>query len=141
MAGVWLTGCVHSSSGSAYTHGQARQAMDVSYGTVLSVRPVRIEGTRSGAGTVIGGVAGAVGGSQIGGGRGRVWSGLGGAAVGAIAGTAVEELATGERGIEITVRLDDQHVIAVVQSADEMFQPNERVCVLHGADGVTRVQH
>ena len=49
-----LSGCPASMSASSYTRDQARSAQDVQYGTVQSVRSVRIEGTKSGAGTLAG---------------------------------------------------------------------------------------
>lgn len=43
-------------------------------------------------------------------------------------------------GLEITVKLDNGELRAIVQEADEMFQPGERVRLL-SSGGVTRVTH
>jgi outer membrane lipoprotein SlyB len=109
-------------------------------GVVESVRQVRIEGTKtpigSGAGAVVGGVAG----SNVGGGSGRAVGAILGAVGGGLAGAAVEEGVTRRAGLEITVRLDSGRIIAVTQEADEAFAIGERVRVLTGG-GVTRVSH
>ena len=51
-AGLVLSGCPASMSGSAYSRGQVREAQDVQLGYIDNVRPVLIEGTQSGVGTV-----------------------------------------------------------------------------------------
>lgn len=135
-----LTGCASSRSGEVYSRDQARRTQTVQLGTVEFVKEVRIEGTKSGIGTVGGGIAGGVAGSTIGGGRGSTLAALGGAAVGAIAGTFAEEKLTKNDGLEITVKLDNGSVIAVVQEADVLFAPGDRVRVLTGPDGTTRIE-
>jgi outer membrane lipoprotein SlyB len=135
-----LTGCASSRSGEVYSRDQARRTQTVQLGTVEFVKEVQIEGTKSGLGTVGGGIAGGVAGSTIGGGRGSTLSALGGAAVGAIAGTLAEEKLTKKKGLEITVKLDNGAVIAVVQEADVLFAPGDRVRVLTGTDGTTRIE-
>ena len=44
-------------------------------------------------------------------------------------------------GLEITVQLDNGRMLAVTQAADEPFYPGDRVRVLTGYDGTTRVAH
>jgi outer membrane lipoprotein SlyB len=56
-----------------------------------------------------------------------------------VAGQAIERKITEEEGLEITVRLDSSSTIAVVQAHDLLFTPGERVTVLFGPDGSTRV--
>jgi outer membrane lipoprotein SlyB len=134
-----LSGCASSRSGEVYSRDQARRAQTVQLGTVESVKPVRIEGTKSGLGTVGGGVVGGVAGSTIGSGAGSTLAALGGAIVGAVAGTAGEEAVTRKNGLEITVKLDTGTMLVVVQEADVAYAPGDRVRVLTGPDGVTRV--
>jgi outer membrane lipoprotein SlyB len=137
-----LSGCASSKSGDAYERRQARTVQDVQGGTVESVRPVLIEGTKSGVGTAAGGVAGAVIG-RGGSGRsdiGRAVGGVAGAVVGGVAGAAAEEGFTRERGYEIIVRLDGGRLIAVTQSGHEEFNPGDKVHIIQG-QGVTRVTH
>ena len=63
-----------------------------------------------------------------------------GAVLGGLGGAAVEETATRNKGVEITVKLDSGRLIAVTQSADETFRVGDRVRVLSGG-GTTRVSH
>lgn len=140
VAGALSTGCMTTSrSGEVYTRDQARRTQTVQMGTVESVKNVRIEGTRSGIGAIAGGVAGGVIGSTIGGGTGTRLATLGGAAAGAAGGHLAEERMTRRDGLEILVNLDNGTTIAVVQEADVMFYPGDRVRVLTGSDGTSRV--
>ena len=116
-AGLVLSGCPASMSGSAYSRDQARQAQEVQLGRVQSVRQVMIEGTKSGVGAVSG------------------------AALGGLAGSAIEEGVTRQPGLEITVRLDNGRTLAVTQAADEPFYVGDRVQVLTSYDGTARVTH
>jgi len=133
-------GCATSKSGGAYTREQTRQEMVVRNGVVESVREVQIEGTKSGIGPGAGAVVGGIGGSNIGGGKGQVVGAVIGAVVGGVAGAAIEEGATRKTGLEITVRLDNGQLTAVVQEGDEAFRAGDRVRLLSGAGG-TRVTH
>jgi outer membrane lipoprotein SlyB len=137
---AFLGACASSNSGGAYTRGQTRQVQTVKMGTVESVRLVKIEGTGSPVGTGAGAVIGGVAGNSMGGGRGRAITTVLGAVVGGVAGAAAEEGITRKDGFEITVQLDKGDMIAIVQEADEEFQPGDRVRVLEGG-GVTRVTH
>jgi outer membrane lipoprotein SlyB len=135
-----VSGCASSRSGEVYSRDQARQAQTLQLGTVEFVKNVQIEGTKSGIGTTAGGVAGGVAGSTIGHGAGSTLAAVGGAIAGAVVGTAGEEAVTRRDGLEITVRLDNSDVIAVVQEADVLFQVGDRVRILTGSDGTTRVE-
>lgn len=135
-----LTSCASSRSGQVYSRDQARQGMRVSYGTVREVREVQIEGTQSGVGAVAGGVTGGVLGSMVGGGRGRALGAVVGALGGAAGGALAEEAVTKKNGLEITVELDTGEVLSIVQEADMSFYAGERVRVLQGQDGSSRVQ-
>ncbi|MBS4098664.1 MAG: glycine zipper 2TM domain-containing protein [Sulfuricella sp.] len=135
-----LGGCASSLSGSAYSPGQTRHAMEVKMGVVESVRQVQIEGRQSGAGTVAGAVIGGVAGSNVGGGKGSIIGSVLGAVAGGVAGSAIEGGMNKKNGLEITVKLDDGRLIAVTQEADEIFRSGERVRLLTGS-GTTRVSH
>ena len=138
VVGVLIAGCASSNSSDVYSRDQVRRTQTVQLGTVQAVRSVRIEGTKSGVGTVAGAVAGGVAGSTIGAGSGRTLAALGGAALGAVGGTVAEEQITKKTGLEITVKLDGGSTIAVVQEADVMFSVGERIRVLTSG-GITRV--
>ena len=135
-----VAGCATSKSGDVYTRDQARREMLVRSGVVESIREVTMEGTKSGVGGLAGAAVGGGAGSQIGGGNGQIVGAIFGALLGGLAGSAIEESATKKNAQEITVRLDNGQLIAVVQEAGEYFNPGERVRVLSG-DGSTRVTH
>lgn len=139
LAVLAMAGCA-SQSASTYSREQALQEMNVRMGVVESVRPVTIAGTKSpigaGAGAAVGGIAG----STVGQGRGSNVGAIVGAVAGGVAGASMEEAATKQNGIEITLRLDNGTYIAVTQVADEVFNPGERVRILSGG-GATRVTH
>lgn len=139
-AALVLTGCPASMSGGAYSRDQARQVQEVQMATVESVREVMIEGTKTPVGPAAGAAVGGIAGSTMGQGRGSTVGAIVGAVAGGLAGAAVEEGATRQKGLEITVKLDNGRMIAVTQAADEPFKPGERVRVLTGG-GVTRVTH
>jgi len=135
-----LAACASSNSGSVYSRDEARRVQTVKTGTVESLRTVKLEGTKSGVGTAAGAVVGGVAGSTVGHGKGSVVAAVVGAVVGGIGGAAAEEGITRKDGIEITVKLDSGSLVAVVQEADEQFQPGERVRLLESG-GTTRVSH
>lgn len=132
-------GCA-SQSGSTYSREQALHEMTVRMGVVESARAVTIDGTKSpigaGAGAAVGGIAG----STVGQGRGSSVGAILGAVAGGVAGAAIENSATKQNGIEITIKLDNGTYIAVTQAGDEEFKPGERVRILSGS-GATRVTH
>ncbi len=137
---LFLAACASSQSGSVYSRDEARKAQTVRMGVVESVRTVRIEGTKSPVGTVAGGAVGGIAGSSVGHGRGSAAAAVVGAVVGGLAGAAAEEGLTRKDGLEITVKLDNGTLVAVVQEADEQFQPGERVRLIESG-GTTRVSH
>jgi outer membrane lipoprotein SlyB len=138
VAAIALAGCASSKSGSVYSRQDARQEQTVRMAVVESVRSVSIEGTQSGIGAVAGGVAGGIGGSAVGSGRGAAVAAVAGAVAGGLLGAAAEEGLTRQEGVEITVRLDNGELRAIVQAADEVFKPGDRVRLL-SVNGQTRV--
>ncbi len=129
-----------SRSGSVYKRDQARAVQRVELGIVEHVREVRIEGTKSGLGAAIGSVVGGIAGSEVGHGSASDIATVLGAAGSGAAGAAAEEAATRQKGLGITVELDNGRLIAITQSADEPFNVGDRVCALSG-QGITRVTH
>lgn len=140
ILGAALVGCAPGQGGATYSRTQARAEHTVRMGTVESVRPVKIEGTRSGIGGGAGAVVGGIGGSTIGHGRGSAAAAVVGAVIGGVAGQAAEELGTRRSGVEVTVKLDNGNFVAITQEADETFEPGERVRIVSGG-GVSRVTH
>ena len=137
-----LGGCASNLSGDSYSRDEARRVQTVRMGTIESLRPVKIEGTKTpiggGAGAIVGGVAG----SAVGGGRGSIVAAVIGAVAGGLAGSAAEEGLTRTQGVEITVREDDGSMRAYVQQVqqNEIFRVGERVRIMT-VDGTSRVTH
>ena len=131
LLALTLAGCASSLDGGTYGRGEARSAMNVQYGTIQSIRPVRIEGTKTPIGPIAGAAVGGIAGSGVGGGRGQSIATVLGAVAGGAAGAAVEEGVTRRAGLEISVRLDSGRDLAVVQEdGGEGFQPGQRVRVV-----------
>ena len=136
-----VSGCAtQSSSGSVYSSQQARQEQTVRMGVVESVREVTIEGSKGPVGTIAGGAIGGIAGANIGGGRGSTVGSILGAVAGGVAGQAIERNVTQKKGVEITVRLENGELRAIVQETDETFRSGERVRLVSGG-GITRVTH
>jgi outer membrane lipoprotein SlyB len=107
--------------------------------TVLSVRPVTVEGSQSGIGAGAGAVAGGVAGSTIGGHREGLVGGVLGAVVGGVIGNAVERGTTRENAVEIVVQLRNGELRAFVQAVgNEIYRPGDPVVLVTTA-GRTRV--
>lgn len=139
LVALLLGACASSKSGDVYTRDQARREMTVRKGIVESVRPVRMEGTKSGVGAMAGAAVGGVAGSSVGGGKGQIVGAVIGAVAGGLAGSAVEEGVTRKEALEITVELDGGRMIVVVQEAvPGEFRAGAPVRVLSG-QGETRV--
>lgn len=137
---LFVAACASSNSGSVYKRDDARKVQTVKTGVVESVRAVKLEGTKSPVGTVAGGAIGGIAGSSVGGGRGSAIAAVIGAVAGGLAGSAIEEGVTRKDALEITVKLDGGGLIAIVQEADEQFNPGEKVRIVEGG-GTTRVSH
>lgn len=137
---LFVAACASSNSGSVYKRDDARKVQTVKTGVVESVRAVKLEGTKSPVGTVAGGAIGGIAGSSVGGGRGSAIAAVIGAVAGGLAGSAIEEGITRKDALEITIKLDGGGLIAIVQEADEQFNPGEKVRIVEGG-GTTRVSH
>ena len=128
LATVTLTGCASGLGGGNYERAEARRVMSVRLGVVESVRPVKLEGTNSPVGTIGGAAVGGIAGSTVGGGKGSAIAAVVGAVAGGLAGAAAEEGLTRKQGVEVTVKMDNGELLAVVQEdGGENFAPGERV--------------
>lgn len=137
-----LGGCQSSLTGDTYSRDEARQVQTVRMGTIESLRPVKIEGTKTPIGAGAGAVVGGVGGSAIGHGKGSAVAAVIGAVAGGLLGAATEEGITRTQGVEITVREDDGTMRAYVQEVqeNEIFRVGERVRIMT-VNGTSRVSH
>ena len=136
---ITVAGCApRSMSGDVYSRERAQRVQTIEYGEVIEVRQILIEGTKSGMGTMAGGVLGGALGSGIGRGAGSTIAVVGGAIIGWVAGSAVEEGATRQPGVEVTVRMDTGKTIALVQGIDPPVYAGDRVRILRHPDGSAR---
>ena len=133
MMSIGLTGCANTDifSGDVYEAGQAKEARSISYGTIVSVRPVKIQADNPGViGTVGGGALGGIAGS---GGTGQAIATAVGAIGGAIIGSKAEEKMSQVNGAELVIRKDNREEIVVVQKADPSFKAGRRVRIVGGS--------
>ena len=140
MIASLLNACASSNAGDVYSRDEARKIQTIRKGVVESVRTVKLEGTKTPIGTAAGAVIGGVAGSTVGEGKGSAIAAVIGAVAGGLAGSAIEEVATRQDALEITVKLDNGSLIAIVQEATEKFAPGDSVRLIENG-GVTRVSH
>jgi outer membrane lipoprotein SlyB len=133
-----LAGCATSNPDVVRRH-ETQRLSQVHDATVLSVRPVTVEGSQSGIGAGAGAVAGGVAGSSIGGRRDSVVGAVVGAVIGGVVGNAVERGTTREGAVEIVVQLRNGERRPIVQAVGaESWMPGDAV-VLVTTDARTRV--
>ncbi|MGL5031806.1 MAG: hypothetical protein ACRC8Q_09985 [Aeromonas sp.] len=135
LAATTITGCANSDvfSGDVYTRDRAKQVQTVSYGTIVSTRPVKIQAEENSIlGTIGGGVLGGLLGSTIGGGAGRDIASAGGAIAGAAIGKAAGDKLNQVDGVEIEIKKENGEDIVVVQKASPTFVPGARVRMTQG---------
>ena len=132
-------GACATSSPDVIQRSEAQRLSQVQDGTVLSIRPVTVDGSQSGLGGTAGGVVGAVAGSSIGGHRDSIVGGVLGAVVGGVIGNAAERAGTRENAVEILIQLRNGERRAIVQAqGSEILNPGDAV-VLVTTGGKTRV--
>lgn len=135
-----LAGCAtQPRSGDYYRRGEALREQTVRMAVVESVRDVTMDRQSHGVGTLTGAAIGGVAGSAIGQGRGSAIATIGGTVLGGAIGQAIEDRTARVPALEITVRLADGTLTAVVQEAGAVRpRPGDTVRLLTGR-GVTRV--
>ena len=137
-AALVLSAC-STTSPDVVQRGDAQRLSQVQDATVLSSRPVTVDGSQSGIGGVAGGVTGAIAGSSVGGRREGQVAGVLGAVAGAVIGNAIERSATREEALEIIVQLRNGERRAVIQAKGaETFNAGDPV-ILVTTGGRTRV--
>jgi outer membrane lipoprotein SlyB len=125
-------GCA-SSGPRDYASSEARVAQTVAYGTIESVRPVRLSEDKPIEGIFAGAAIGGILGESIG--NGGIGATLLGTVAGGFAGNAIQRKVSHKDAQEIVIRLDNGSSIAVVQPGLQDFQPGQRVRVLTGPKG------
>lgn len=132
-ASVVLSGCANTDvfSGDVYRGDQAKEARSISYGTIVSVRDVKIQPNEQGIlGSLGGGLIGGIAGSGVGGGSGQAIASVVGAVAGSVLGSKVEEKASQVSSLEMVIRKDDGKEIVVVQKKENGFVPGKRVRIV-----------
>ncbi|HQU01246.1 MAG: hypothetical protein B7Z78_02075 [Rhodospirillales bacterium 20-60-12] len=130
-----LAACAPTNTNTTYSTAAIGQTGYVTYGQILSERPVAVVGQGGGIGTLAGGAVGATAGSFIGGPGGgavNVLGAIGGAIVGGLVGNAVGTSATSGQAVEFIIRQDDGTTISVVQTNELQLQPGDRVQIIRG---------
>ena len=136
LLSLGLVGCANTDelSGSVYTADQAQEARSISYGTIVSSRPVKIQADNQGViGSIGGGVIGGIAGSNVGGGSGQAIASAIGAVAGAVIGSKIEEKASQVNALEMVIKKDDGKEIVVVQKAESNLIPGARVRIVGGS--------
>lgn len=133
LASLTLAGCAQTDvySGNVYRGDQAKEARSISYGTIVSVREVKIQpSAQSPLGSIGGGVLGGIAGSTVGGGKGQAIATVVGAIAGSVLGSTVEEKASQVSSLEMVIRKDDGQEIVVVQKKEDGFMAGKRVRIV-----------
>ena len=125
-----LAACATSDPNVVPVYGAQRMS-HVYDATVLSVRPVTIDGSQSGVGAGAGAIVGVIAGSSVGGGTGSAIASVLGAVVGGVAGNAIERDSTKQNGVEIIVQMRDGQRRAVIQGVtSDAWAPGDPVIVI-----------
>lgn len=136
LLSLGLAGCANEDiySGNVYNGTEAKEARSISYGTIVSSRPVKIQSNNQNViGSVGGGVLGGIVGSGIGGGTGQAIATAVGAIAGAMIGSKVEEKASQVNALELVIRKNNGQEIVVVQKYDPSLVPGAKVRIVGGS--------
>ncbi|CAE6896013.1 Outer membrane lipoprotein [Vibrio sp. B1FLJ16] len=135
-----LGGCTSPNPyGDAYGSADTRKVQQVYYGTVVKAEPVTIDAsTQANAiGTVAGAAIGGILGSGVGGGSGSDIAAIGGGLLGGYLGSKTAEETAKRNGVNLTIKLEDGKMIAIVQEANPnmIFQPGQAVQInMYGSE-------
>ena len=132
VAAVTVLSACATSSPDVISRQDAQVAAQVQDGTVISIRPVTVDGSQSGMGAAAGGIVGAAvgtGGSTIQ--REKIGLGVLAGVAGALAGNAIERMATKEEAFEIIVQLRNGDRRAIVQAkGNETLMAGDSVIIV-----------
>lgn len=144
-ATMLLSSCAPKIGGDDYSVRGIGEASQVLRGTIVSARPITVQGKsleqqgQLGTGAVIGAGAGAVAGSLIGHGATPWITGTLGALAGGAAGHMIEKQATEQQGMEYTIKLDSGSEMSVSQGLSPALAVGQRVRVITSAKERSRV--
>lgn len=134
LVSIMLSGCANNSalSGDVYSAAEAKQVQSVTYGTLVGVRPVQIQGSENSnvIGALSGAVLGGLLGNTIGGGTGRNLATVAGSLAGSLSGSNAEDIIKHIQGVEFEILKDDGNTIIVVQKqGNTRFSVGQRVAL------------
>lgn len=130
-ASLALLGACTTTSPDVVQPYHAQRMSTVHDATILTIRPVTVDGQQTGTGAVAGGVVGGIAGSSVGGSRESAVVGVLGAVAGAVIGNAIERDATRENAYEIILQLRNGERRAIVQAkGTEQLNPGDAVILV-----------
>lgn len=149
LSALAILGCMPKLDSKTYGRNEVRNIQNVTLGTILNLRPVRIEGSRSGVGAGSGALAGLAGGAAGGysATNGDAAGAVVGAVIGAVAvgliGTVTEEGFTRTDGVEMVIKQDGEEgrLISIVQEVDpnQIIRVGDRVYIIVNSYNNVRV--
>jgi outer membrane lipoprotein SlyB len=131
LALALLSGCSQPGV-NRYGYQDVGQATAVTFGTVISERPIEITGQNTGVGATAGALGGALGGSYIGHGGGSLAGMLAGAVIAGVAGHMAEQAISDHSGIEYVITTEKGQTLTIVQNyvqGDPSIRRGQRVMV------------
>jgi len=138
LVALSLTACATHSPDVIHPY-EAQRMSHLSDATILSVRPVTIDGYQTGAGAGIGAIAGGVAAANAASYHNSGWAGFLGAIAGGLLGNAVERSATTQNAVELLLQMRNGERRSIVQATgNEAWMVGEPV-VLVTTGGRTRV--
>lgn len=118
----------------------AGRMQELSIGTVVAVKMVKIDGKVTYLGPSTGAIIGSGIGQTVGHGSGQILATAGAAALGGVVGGIVETQLSAKRAQELTISVDGGETVVVVQQLNNReFVEGDRVRVIHSFSGDARV--
>eukprot|EP01037_Dinobryon_pediforme_P006688 gene6688-6758_t len=131
-----LAACAPTNTNTTYSDADIGRTAQLSYGVIISMRPVVVQSQNTGVGALGGAAIGGTAGSFIGRNdvRGNILGAVGGAVVGGLVGYAAEGALSKGQAVEFIIQEDNAAApISVVQTNEDNFRPGERVVLSRGS--------
>lgn len=127
-----LAGCTKDVSPTTYDESSIGASARVEPGVIVSMRKIKID-QNTGVGGLGGAAAGGIAGSAIGGsGRANALGAIGGAVIGGLAANAIEKKINTKEGVEVIVKLNAGSIVSIAQQSDLELSVGQRVLVIYG---------
>ncbi|MCA0370795.1 MAG: glycine zipper 2TM domain-containing protein [Proteobacteria bacterium] len=143
VAALMLSGCARQISPNVYTEAQVGESSRTYRCTVVSVRQIQVKaGERledNTTGMLLGGAAGGLAGSAVGGGHGNTAAIIGGAIAGGVLGSLAEEQLKTQDALEYTVELENGKIRTLVQGLDSPLRVGQDALLIIGDRGRSRL--